>query len=397
MPDVALLIPSCAGGGAEKVAFDLAELLHARGLVVDLVVAVDKGVLAHRTLDGPRKVVLGAVTELLALPQYLAYLRRERPGVVVAMVHTAQLTAGLGSIFHPEIPFISSFHLAVTDLGRNQWWFRRWFGFGPERWLNARARLVHAVSQGLATEVQHAFALPSAMIRLVGNPLAAGAFEAADSAPAADGPLILGIGRLVPQKDFATLIRAFSLLDSHDNPRLVILGEGPERNRLHALAAALGVADRVAMPGFVTNTASWLRRASVFALSSRCEGFSLAVLEALAAGTPVVATDCRHGPAELLAGGRFGRLVPVGDAHALAAALAESLARAPHAAAMARDQAALSAHLAQFAPAAIAAKFHAMIASVLPRRTQPATIPVPQRHDAPEHVPAYARVRTGSR
>ncbi len=219
MPDVALLIPSCAGGGAEKVAFDVAGMPRARGLVVDLVVAVDKGVLANRWLHGPRKVVLGAVTELLALPQYLAYLRRERPGVVVAMVHTAQLTAGLGSIFHPEIPFISSFHLAVTDPGRNQGWFRRWFGFGPERWLNARASLVHAVSQGLATEVQQAFALPAALIRLVGNPLATSAFDAAESAPAADSRLVVGIGRLVPQKDFATLIRAFALLDSRDNLR----------------------------------------------------------------------------------------------------------------------------------------------------------------------------------
>ncbi len=376
MVDVALFIPSCAGGGAERVAFDMAEALARRGLAVDLVVAVDKGVLRQRIPDGPRKICLGAITEILALPQWLAYLRRERPALVIAMVHTAQLTAALGSLFRPEIPFISSFHLAVTDMGASQWWFRRWFGFGPERRLHARACVIHAVSHGLAAEVRNAFGLHQVPMTMIGNPVAAlpdGPLALEHEALFASVvPIILGIGRLVPQKNFAGLIRAFARLCQSrpdQSGQLVILGEGPERSALMQLAAQLGIADRVILPGFVDNPQAWLRRARLFVLSSQWEGFSLAVLEALLAGTPVVATDCRHGPAELLDNGRFGRLVPVAEDAALAMAMADALASPGRV-----DQAALDRHLAQFDPDRIADLYLALIRSCVAVQPQTPTI-----------------------
>jgi len=140
-------------------------------------------------------------------------------------------------------------------------------------------------------------------------------------------PVILGIGRLEAQKDFATLLRAFAQVRSRQDCRLIILGEGSLRYELEALARKLGVAEHVDLPGFVNNPYAYLVRASVFVLSSTHEGMPNALIEALALGVPVVATNCRSGPAEILEGGRWGRLTPVGDASAMAQAIQEALAQ----------------------------------------------------------------------
>ena len=138
-------------------------------------------------------------------------------------------------------------------------------------------------------------------------------------------PVILSAGRLVDQKDFSTLIRAFAQVVKSRPARLVILGEGRERGALAALARELGVAEGVDLPGFVANPFAWMARARVFAVSSIYEGLSMVLVEAMACGTPVVSTDCPHGPREVLEDGRWGRLVPVGAAGALAAAILETL------------------------------------------------------------------------
>jgi glycosyltransferase involved in cell wall biosynthesis len=134
-------------------------------------------------------------------------------------------------------------------------------------------------------------------------------------------PSILGIGRLVPQKDFATLLRAFALVRAHRPARLVVLGEGPERDRLMLLSRELGIENDLLLPGFVTNPFAWLEGASLFVLSSAWEGLPTALVEALACGTPVVATDCPHGPRDVLEDGDLGPLVPVGDSGKMADAM----------------------------------------------------------------------------
>lgn len=141
--------------------------------------------------------------------------------------------------------------------------------------------------------------------------------------------VVLAAGRLAPEKDFATLLRAFARVRAKRPLRLVILGEGRERPRLTPLAEALGVNADVAMPGTVANPFAFMRRASAFVLSSRHEGLGNVLIEALACGCPVASTDCAAGPAEILDHGRFGPLVPVGDDAALAAAIEGLLDRPP--------------------------------------------------------------------
>lgn len=143
--------------------------------------------------------------------------------------------------------------------------------------------------------------------------------------PRSAAPLIVACGRLVPQKDFATLLGALPLLATRPAPELWLLGEGPLEAELRARARALGVAERVRFLGFRENPFSFMAAADVLALSSRWEGFANVIVEALACGTPVVATDCPYGPSEILEQGRHGRLAAVGDAAGLARALDETL------------------------------------------------------------------------
>lgn len=153
---------------------------------------------------------------------------------------------------------------------------------------------------------------------------------AAPPAPCPPGaPLILAAGRLVAQKGFDLAIRAFARAAA-PGARLAIVGEGPSRADLLALAARLGVADRVELPGYAPDLRPWLDRARVFLLSSRFEGYGAVVVEALAAGRPVVAFDCTPAAIELLHGApERGIVVPTGDVDALARALEQALRRPP--------------------------------------------------------------------
>jgi glycosyltransferase involved in cell wall biosynthesis len=138
-------------------------------------------------------------------------------------------------------------------------------------------------------------------------------------------PVILGVGRLTRQKDFPTLIRAFAEVRRRRPARLIILGEGEDRPELEALIGELGLADHVALPGFRDNAMAYLAGSALFVLSSAWEGLPTVLIEALAAGARVVSTDCPSGPREILQDGRLGVLVPVGDAPALARAMANAL------------------------------------------------------------------------
>jgi len=144
--------------------------------------------------------------------------------------------------------------------------------------------------------------------------------------PVPEGPpVILGAGRLVPEKGFANLIAAFARLDD-PRAQLVIAGDGPERENLRALADRLGVSARVSMPGYVDHIRPLLDRARLFALASDYEGYAAVLVEALEAGRPIVSTDCTPATTDLLRTSDTGRVVPVGDVPALAAAMAAMLA-----------------------------------------------------------------------
>jgi glycosyltransferase involved in cell wall biosynthesis len=203
-------------------------------------------------------------------------------------------------------------------------------------WLARRfypwADTVVAVSAGVADDLAECIGLSRARITVIPNPvvsddldaLAGAAVEHPWLAPG-QPPVLLAAGRLTAQKDFPTLLRAFARLVPRRDLRLVILGEGPDRAALMADIETLGLAERVDLPGFDDNPFRWMSRARLFLLSSAWEGLPGVLIQAMACGTPVVSTDCPSGPREVLDDGRFGPLVPVGNAQALAAAIEQTL------------------------------------------------------------------------
>lgn len=327
-PDLAIFIPSYAAGGAERVAVLMASALAERGLLVDLVVSCAHGALRDVELPGVNKVELGALNELLATPRWVRYLKRVRPRCAMSLIHTANLASGIGRYLVPDVPVIVSQHYALRCEPSAQWWFRRWIGFGPERLAYRRVERMTGCSQGVADEAGEVFELPPHRVLALPNPRHSqeGSRElTAEQEHMFEKPVLLAVGRMTAQKDFGMLLRAFADLSARRDLHLVILGEGPERASLEALSRELGLSERVFLPGFVDNVEAFMRRARIFVMSSRNEGLPMVLIEALGAGTAIVSTDCHFGPRELLDGGRLGRLTPVEDPNAFAAALEAEL------------------------------------------------------------------------
>ena len=291
---------------------------------------------------------------LLCLPGVAAYLRRERPDALLTatpylnlLAVWAKRLAGTGTrVLVSERNNVS--HRAEHNPKQRSLppLLRRTY---------MMADVIAAVSDAVADDLASSTGLPRAAITTIYNPVVPG--DLADRAGGTVGhpwlapggpPVVLGIGRLTPTKDFPTLVRAFARVRAAQPARLIILGEGGKDREEHAkrgeelmsLAGELGVAKDVSLPGFVVNPFAYMARASVFVLSSVWEGFGNVIVEALACGCPVVSTDCPDGPGEILEHGRYGRLVPVGDDGAMAEAILETL-RAPPEPELMRARAAL--------------------------------------------------------
>jgi glycosyltransferase involved in cell wall biosynthesis len=214
-------------------------------------------------------------------------------------------------------------HRHREDLG---WLRRKLIG-----WAYRRADAVVALSEGVRKELVEDCAIDPERMVTIHNPVDVASIAAATQAVkdgiqevSSNGPLIVGCGRLHRQKGFDLLIEALADLDDI-KVRLVILGEGPERAALEALARSRGVADRVLMPGFENHPEKWLAQATLFVLPSRWEGFGHVLVEALAAGVPVVSAWAPYGPADILDDGETGLMVPTGNAAALGAAIGRLL------------------------------------------------------------------------
>lgn len=331
---IALFLPSLEGGGVRRVMVNLARGFVEHGHPVDFVLGRAAGPYLQWLPPQVRVVDLGAKRLLFAFPALVRYLRRERPaGLLAAMDHVNVVAAGARLLSGAPTRVVVSVHgVASREFRESSRGRHRYAVPLLARLLYRRADAVVAVSRGVAGDLAACVGIPRERIRVIYNPVLTPEFW--DRAAQAVGhpwfapgkpPVVLSVGRLTPEKDFPTLLRALVYLRRKREARLVILGEGGERPRLEALAREWGLETVVDLPGFVDNPYAYMARAGVFALSSVREGFGNVLVEALAAGVPVVATDCTGGPGEILDRGRYGRLVPVGDPEALAAALGEAL------------------------------------------------------------------------
>ena len=369
---IGLVISSLAGGGAQRVILTLADTLIKRGHRVDLVMEEFTGDYRSGIPQGLRlyspiprssneellaycrergievngltiNPVAAAWTWLLLNRKYLGfrvskkhaiyacivsrYLRQARPQVLLAAMHHANA----GGLYASEltgrsIPVIVSVHTDAGRYTRDQ--------PGLARTLYSRADAVVAVSKGVAGSVRRLLGVDEERVHTIYNPIphkeVLGLAQHEVSHPwfgNGEPPVLLSVGRENSAKDYPTLVEAFGLLRRRLRARLVIMGRFSEsyKEELVSRARAHGVEEDFGFVDFDENPYRYMRRAALFVLSSYREGLSMVLIESLACGTPVVSTDAQHGPSEILDGGKWGKLVPVRDAPALAQAMVEAL------------------------------------------------------------------------
>jgi glycosyltransferase involved in cell wall biosynthesis len=294
--------------------------------------------LSWRLFVTPDVKALRSLDRLESLPGLVNYLKRERPNALLA----AEPHYNAMAVLARRVASLPA-RVVLSERVQPSMRERRW---GPWRhpYLKDFLRRVYlasdaivAVSDGVADDLAICSGIPRDRITTVYNPIVGPdiAMLAQETVPESFfdpgmPPVILAVGRLDPQKDYPTLLRAFARLRERREARLVILGATHRlrtayRQEIVDLAAELGVGDDLVLAGYRDNPFAYMARARVFVLSSTHEGLPGVLIQALACGCPSVSTDCPSGPREILDDGRYGALVPVGDDAALAVAIGETL------------------------------------------------------------------------
>jgi glycosyltransferase involved in cell wall biosynthesis len=328
------VLASLRAGGAERVALNLAEAFHARGHEVDLLVVHRTGKLLDQVPAGIRLVDLGSERASRAVGALRRYVKAEAPTAIISIAFQANLlalVATLGLRHKPKL--IVTVHSTLSRAFEGLPALRRWLLTAATKYLYPRADAAISVSHGAAADLAR-LGVTAPIIATIYNPVLRSGFAEAVQEKAhhpwlADrkDPVIMTAGRLAEAKNHRLLLAAFGRLLKEEPARLMIIGEGELRSELEAEAASLGIADKVSFTGHIDNPYPFMKEADLFVLSSSWEGFGNVLVEAMATATPVIATDCPHGPREILEDGKWGRLVPVGDADALAEAMLAVLRR----------------------------------------------------------------------
>lgn len=369
---IALVIKSLKGGGMQRSILRLADGIANRGIKVDVVVtgklegtirdqvpenvrlfSLSRSLLPWmklrtairsfeddaKTGDRPVPMPLSLPRASRFLPALVRYLSFERPdGLIVAGTDYNLIALWAKRLSGVPTRIVVSERNSMKEVlesyaSEDKWRWRYTTGLVAKAYPTANA--VVANSAGVAVDLANCTGLKLDSLKTIYNPIVSLSLEEKALQPVehpwfAPGlpPVVLGVGRLHPQKDFATLIRAFARVRSQRDARLVIIGDHrkiEERNDLLSLAEKLGVSNDVDLPGFASNPFSYMAKSDVFVLSSKYEGCPNVLVEALACGCPVVSTRCPHGPDEILENGKYGRLVDVGDDEAMAVAISATL------------------------------------------------------------------------
>jgi glycosyltransferase involved in cell wall biosynthesis len=347
--DIAIILPDLRGGGAERSAVNLANNFAQRGYAVDMVLLSATGEFLSDLRPEVRMVNLQVERIRWVLLPLIRYLRRAHPDALLACMWPLTVAAVTArALARVPTRVVVAEH---TTWSRSELLKRQTVGWQVRNTMHhifPHAHGIVAVSEGAADDLARFAILDRSAITTIYNPVVGGAAPPPLAKPLAPTGWwsglhhkLLAVGALKHIKDYATLLNAFALLRQRLDARLLILGEGECRLALEAQARHLGIEASVFMPGFVKDLAPYYQQADLHVLSSTGEGLPTVIIEALAAGTPVVSTDCPSGPREILCDGHLGHLVPMGDIAALAAAMVESLA-ATH------DTAALKARAQEF-------------------------------------------------
>ena len=334
-PSAAIYIHDLSPGGVERQSLVLARELQARGVDISLVVHQVRGELVPLLPKGLPVVNLNGKRTLDDVLRLRRFMRDEKPNVLLANVDHNNIAAAIASavsgtstklVICQHNPLTAGFHATVN-------WKHRIVPFFY-RALTSQIDHAVAVSNGIADELVTYAGLPRTKVTTIFNAVIGNDFAQRANEPVThrwfnqkDRPVFVSAGRLVEMKDHRTLLRAFALHVAQHPARLMILGSGPMQHELQTLIEALDIAEHVELIGFVQNPLPYMRASDAFVLSSRSEGFGNVLVEAMGCGTPVISTNCPHGPSDILAKGQYGLLVPPRDPEALAPAFSQIMAQ----------------------------------------------------------------------
>jgi glycosyltransferase involved in cell wall biosynthesis len=326
---VAIYLHDLAGGGVERQSLIIAEEFRRHGADVTLVLHRLRGQLLDQVPVGLRIVNLNSSRTLMDVPRLARFLRAEKPDILMSNVdlnNVAALLAKCISFSGTKIVICQHNPISSSFVACENWLYR--YIAPAYRLLSPVISRAVGVSEGVAEELETIARLPVGMVQTINNPVVGSDFRIRSDQVVdhpwferRTGPVFVTAGRLVPQKDHETMIRALAIHRRRTNSRLIILGTGPLRDSLVDLAVRLDLADSVDFLGFRGNALPYFRQADAFLLSSRCEGFGNVIVEALGCGTPVISTRCDHGPSDILDDGRYGVLVEPRNPAALADAM----------------------------------------------------------------------------
>lgn len=332
---LAVVFKSLAGGGIERMRLHLIHEWRQQGIEIDIVLTHAIGSLRDQVPDDVTVHEVGKWHPWLFPFGLWRYFYRRRPSHVLTISNDIGAFCLLfARFFNRGTPTVLSVHNNLTQQLALTRGLRRWQAYATTYFLGTQirtSRAVVAVSQGVADDFQNHFTLQPNQLHVIHNPVLTDARRQQIQAPLpqhtipSEAPWIVFAGRLVHAKGLDILLKAFTQIAEQTSAHLILLGDGPLRSSIETQITRSGLEQRIHLLGFQTNPLPWIREAAVFVLPSRHEGLPNVLIEALACGTQIVASDCPSGSAEILDDGKYGQLVPVGDDHALASALLRSL------------------------------------------------------------------------
>jgi glycosyltransferase involved in cell wall biosynthesis len=326
---LALFIGDLSIGGAERVVINLSKGFTDCGHDVDIVLVRKSGDLLEEVPESVNVVNLGVDRMRWSIPALVRYLNTIQPRAIISFMTSANTMAVLANRIsgNPSVTIATEHNTQSMKESLKPTIIR-----SVARFVYPLADHIVGVSAGVTEDVVNWSLVERGKVQTIYNPvIEVSSTEKKYVKP--DHPwygnddvdVIFSAGRHVEQKDFETLLEAFAKLSRSREARLILAGEGNRTEEYRNLADDLGVSDQVSMPGLVDCIYRYMHHSDVFALSSRWEGLSLVLIEAMGCGTPVVSTDCPSGPAEVLESGKYGPLVPVGSETELSKAIIERL------------------------------------------------------------------------
>ncbi|MEC4620511.1 glycosyltransferase [Bacillus paranthracis] len=330
---VAFFLSSLDGGGVERMTLNLSQELSDRGYDVDLIVCNLKGGYVKEIPSSVNVYNLDVNKGILSIFKLKKYLKSRKPEVFISAKDYLNIIAIIAKLLSRiKTNLIVSTRVNIsTQLSHGFTWKLKIIS-SLIKYFYPYANKVVAVSEGVKADLMKLTKLNSKDINVIYNPVITKGLEEKLAEEiyhpwleSTNIPVIVTVARLHPQKDLQTLLKAMAIIKKTKEVRLIVVGDGPERNKLDNFISELKLENSVSLVGFKANPYPYLKKSSLFVLSSLYEGFGNVLVEALFAGIPIVSTDCPSGPAEILNNGEFGILVPVGNADELAKAIIKKL------------------------------------------------------------------------